>query len=130
METLVLIYQARFERARGRLADARAAADAALARATAPLRANPFDEILARRELAELGEDGVAIADLSCARILAERTGNVLQEGIVRLALAGRLRAIDRAAAEAHLEAAEARFTVARAERWLRRALDLRSLAA
>lgn len=142
METLVLIYQARFARARGRLADARAAADAALARATDPLRANPFDEILARRELAELADqggnrgsndgtsDGVAIADLSRALTLAARTGNVLQEGIVRLALAGRLWTADRAAAIAHLDAAEARFTVARAERWLRRAQDRRGIAA
>ncbi len=134
METLVLIYQARFERMRGRPADARAAADAALARATDPLRANPFDEILARRELAELadqaGDQGVAIADLSRALTLAARTHNVLQEGIVRLALAGRLSTTDRAAAIDHLDAAEARFTVARAERWLRRAQDQRSIAA
>jgi hypothetical protein len=130
METLVLIYQARLETARGELAAARAAAGAALARATDPLRANPFDEILARRALAELGDDGIAIADLSHALSLATRTHNVLQEGIVRLALAGRLWATDRAAAELHLDAAEARFTVARAERWLRRAQDRRGIAA
>ncbi|HEX3757073.1 MAG TPA: protein kinase [Kofleriaceae bacterium] len=130
METLVLIYQARFETARGDLAAARTAADAALVRATDPLRANPFDEILARRALAELGDDGRAIADLARAQALAARTHNVLQEGIVRLALAGRLWADDRAAAAAHLDAAEARFTQARADRWLRRVQDQRSAAA
>jgi len=133
METLVLIYQARRETARGDRATARAAAGAALARATDPLRANPFDEILARRALAELGDDGddgLAIADLSRALTLATRTHNVLQEGIVRLALVGRLWAVDRRAAEAHLDAAEACFTVARAERWLRRAQDQRGIAA
>jgi hypothetical protein len=130
METLVLIYQARFETARGDRAAARAAAEAALARATDPLRANPFDEILARRALAEVGDDGLAIADLSRALTLATRTHNVLQEGIVRLALVGRLWAVDRRAAEAHLDAAEACFTAARAERWLRRAQDQRGIAA
>jgi eukaryotic-like serine/threonine-protein kinase len=129
METLVLIYQARFERARGHLAAARTAGDAALARAIDPLRANPFDEILARRVLAELGDDGRAAAELTRALTLAARTHNVLQEGIVRLALAGRLWAADRAEAAAHLDTAEARFTQARAERWLRRVQDQRGIA-
>ncbi|HMG20881.1 MAG TPA: AAA family ATPase [Kofleriaceae bacterium] len=124
MATLVLVYQARFERARGRLAAARAAADAALARAIDPLRANPFDEILARRALAQLAEPGEAIAELTRAQTIAARTHNVLQDGIVRLALADRLWATDRASAATHLAAAEARFVQARAERWLRRAQD------
>ena len=130
METLVLIYQARFERARGNRAAARAAADAALGRATDPLRANPFDEILARRALADLGDAGEAAGELEQALSLAARTHNVLQEGIVRLALADRLWATDRAHAVAELDAAEARFGQARAERWLKRAQDRRGAAA
>jgi hypothetical protein len=128
MVTLVLIYQARFERARGNLAIARAAADAALGRATDPLRANPFDEILARRALADLGDAGQAAGELARALSVAARTHNVLQEGIVRLALADRLWATDRAHAAAELDAAEARFGQARAERWLRRAQDRRGV--
>ena len=54
METLVLVYQARFERAQGRPEVAREAAEAALRRAVDPVLANPFDEILARRALAPL----------------------------------------------------------------------------
>jgi hypothetical protein len=100
METLVLIYQARFERARGELAAAHAAARAALARAIDPLRQNPFDELLARRALADVDiDDGDAIAELSRAMVLAAQTGNVLQDGIVRLALADRLWGRDRAQA-------------------------------
>src|SRR5262249_40106934 len=103
METLALIYQARFETARGDLAaagggalpGAGVAAAAARARATDPLRANPFDEILARRALADLEDEGEALAELSRALRLAERTRNVLQDGIVRLGLADRLWASD-----------------------------------
>ncbi|HEX7843527.1 MAG TPA: hypothetical protein VF469_38905, partial [Kofleriaceae bacterium] len=127
METLVLIYQSRFERARGDRAVAVAAAAAALSRATDPLRGNPFDEILARRELAELADrDDDAITELSRAMALAAQTGNVLQEGIVRLALADRLWTADRPQAIGHFDAAEARFTTARAEHWLKRAHDRR----
>jgi hypothetical protein len=129
METLVLIYQARFERARGERAAARVAAEAALTRATDPLRANPFDEILARRALASLLDADAAVAQLSQALSLAARTHNVLQDGIVRLALADCIAPTDRPQAAVHLAAAEARFTQARAERWLRRVHD-RSTAA
>jgi hypothetical protein len=122
METLVLVYHARFERARGRLEAARAAADAALARATDPLRRNPFDEILARRALADLPGTADPIGELSQALAIAGRTRNVLQDGIVRLALADRLAAIDRDQAAAHRSAAQARFVQARAEHWLRTA--------
>lgn len=118
METLVWVYKARLERARGQLEAARASAEAALGRALDPLRANPFDEILARRVLAELGDDATALAELTQALALAERTGNVLQEGIARLALAER----QPEQARAHREIAEARFRAARAERWLGRA--------
>ena len=125
METLVLIYRSRFERAQGELPVARAAARAALARATDPLRQNPFDEILARRALADL-DDATAIAELTRALTLAAQTGNVLQDGIVHLALAGRLGTADRPQAVSHLEAAETRFAAARAERWLKRAQERR----
>ncbi len=129
METLVLVYRARFERARGDAAAARAAAEAALTRATDPLRANPFDELLARRALADLAPTPQALAELSCAAALATRTGNVLQHGLVQLALAERTCGADPARSCAHLDdprvrayfdAAEASFTAARADRWLR----------
>lgn len=129
METLVLIYQARFERRRGDLAAARVAAEAALARATDPLRANPFDEILARRALASIDDTGDAIAELMRALQLATRTRNVLQDGIVRAALAEHLWHSDRPGAIAQLEAAEVRFVNARAERWLRRVVERRAAA-
>ncbi len=140
METLVWIYRARLELARGHRALAQTSTAMALARATEPLRANPFDELLARRLLAELSPGAEGLAELQRARALAERTGNVLQEGIVRLALAERARrgsdasdggdasdasdadAGDGQSAQAHLEAAQHSFTTARAERWQRRA--------
>ncbi|HEU4733054.1 MAG TPA: AAA family ATPase [Kofleriaceae bacterium] len=122
METLVLIYQSRFERSRGDQAAARAAAEAALARARDPRRENPFDEILARRALADLRPGAEGITELTCAAAIAARTGNVLQEGIARLTIAERLWDTDRATASEQLELAEARFTTARAERWLKRA--------
>ena len=68
-----------------------------------------------------------AIAELSQALALAARTRNVLQEGIVRLALADRTWKTDRPEALAHLDAAEASFTAARADRWLSRAQDRRA---
>ncbi len=124
METLVLVHRARFELARGAAAAGRAAAEAALARAIDPIRANPFDEILARRALADALAGPAALAELAQAADVAARTGNVLQAGIVELARAER--APDRAQAPAHLEAAEARFAAARADRWLRRARERR----
>ena len=129
METLVLIYRSRFELLRHDAEAARAAALAALARATDPLRANPFDEILARRALADVQGGADASAELSHALALAVRTRNVLQEGIVRLSLADRSWRADRRLALAQLDAAEASFTAARADRWLRRAQDRRSRA-
>jgi hypothetical protein len=124
METLVLVHRSRFELARGDASCARAAAEGALARATDPLRANPFDEILARRALADLGAAPAAIAELSQAAALAARTGNVLQDGIVQLALAERTPATDRARALSHRGAAAARFAAARADRWLERSRE------
>ncbi|HET9621151.1 MAG TPA: AAA family ATPase, partial [Kofleriaceae bacterium] len=127
METLVLVYQSRFELARGNPAAATAAAQAALARATDLLRANPFDEILARRALAEVWPGADGAAQLSQALALAARHHVVLQEGIVRYTLADRTWHSERRQAAKHLTAAEAWFTTARAERWLRRAQERRS---
>jgi hypothetical protein len=126
METLVLIYQSRFERSRGNIAAALGAAAAALGRSTDPLRKNPFDEILARRALADLGDDDAAVTQLSRAAAVAARTHNVLQDGIVRLALAERRWTGDRERAIAYLDEADARFIAARADRWLRRSQDRR----
>lgn len=126
METLTLVYRSRFELARGNRAAARAAAEAARARALEPIRANPFDELLARRALAETSSDKEAVALLTPAAALAARTGNVLQEGLVQLALSERTAAADPDVSRAHLDAAEAAFTAARADRWLRRAQDRR----
>lgn len=120
METLVWIYRARLELARGDRRAAEASARAALARATEPLRANPFDEILARRALAELMEPDARAGELQRALRLAEDTGNVLQAGIVRLAIVEGGDAPGDARAQ--LAAAQACFTAARAERWLKRA--------
>jgi hypothetical protein len=127
METLVLVYQSRFELARGRVAAAVAAAEAALARATDLLRANPFDEIIARRALAEVWPGADGAAQLAQALALAARHHVVLQEGIVRYTLADRVWPHDRKQADKHLDAAEAWFTAARAERWVRRAQERRS---
>ena len=127
METLVLVYRSRFELLRHDVAAARTAAEAALARATDPLRANPFDEILARRALADTEPGDQAVAELSQAVVLAARTRNVLQEGIVHLALADRTWGTDRPEALTHLDAAEASFTAARADRWMKRAQDRRA---
>jgi eukaryotic-like serine/threonine-protein kinase len=127
METLVLVYQSRFELARKDVAAALRAALAALARATDPLRENPFDEILARRALADVQSGAEGIAELSLAMALAESTGNVLQEGIVRYTLAERTWDTDRQQAAAHLGVADARFASARAERWRKRARERRS---
>ncbi|MBE4749725.1 protein kinase [Corallococcus sp. ZKHCc1 1396] len=85
METLVHVYQARFERDQGRLPAALAAAQTALARALDPVLANPWDEILARRALAPLVSKEEGDAHLRHALILAEATGNVLQMGLVYL---------------------------------------------
>jgi hypothetical protein len=126
METLVLVYQSRFELARGRRDAATAAAEAALHRATDLLRANPFDEILARRALAELWPGADGAAQLSQALALAARHHVVLQEGIVRFTLAERTWNTERRHADKHLDAAEAWFAAARADRWLRRAQERR----
>ena len=130
MESLVLVYQARFALARHDVAAARAAAEAALARATDPMRANPFDEILARRALADVRPGAGGDAELARALALAAHTHNVLQEGIVHYTLGDRAWDTDRPQAIARLDAAEACFTAARADRWLARAQDRRARGA
>jgi hypothetical protein len=59
--------------------------------------------------------------------VLAARTHNVLQEGIVRYTLADRTWDLDRRQAITYLDAADASFTAARADRWYRRAQDRRA---
>ncbi len=126
METLVRVYQSRFELAQGRPEAAREAAEAALERSLDPVLANPFDEILSRRALAPLvpGQEGEA--HLWRALSLAEATGNVLQVGLVNLALAERwLEEAPEQAAEA-LDVAEGAFLSVRAGVLLLRVEDLR----
>ncbi|WP_305036140.1 protein kinase [Myxococcus sp. AB025B] len=124
METLLRVYQSRFEREQGHLEAAREAAQTALSRSMDPVLANPWDEVLARRAMAALlpGEDG--LTHLKRALALAELTGNVLQVGHVRLALAERAMTMDAAVAE--LTAAETAFTEARASNLLAQATSLR----
>ncbi len=113
METLLRVYQSRFEREQGNLLAAAEAAEAALTRALDPVLANPWDEIIARRALAALQPGAEGTAHLRRALALAELTGNVLQMGLVRLSLAEREPLSEAAVAE--LAAAEALFTEARA---------------
>ena len=122
METLVLVYQSRFELARGDHEAARSAAEMALGRATDPVRENPFDEILARRALADVESGPASLAQLELARAQAEQTGNVLQEGIILATIAEKMWDTDGPRAALSLEAAEARFIAARAGEWLKRA--------
>ncbi len=126
METMVRVYQSRFERSQGREAAAREAAEVALERAMEPVLENPFDEILARRALAPLvsGEEGVA--HLERALALASESRNVLQVGLVNLALAElRLECAPMEASRA-LDSAERSFLSARATYWLSRVGALR----
>ncbi|WP_244237158.1 serine/threonine-protein kinase [Corallococcus llansteffanensis] len=113
METLVRVYQSRFEREQGRLPAALAAAQAALARALDPVLANPWDEILARRALAPLVSKEEGDAHLRHALLLAEATGNVLQMGLVYLQHAERYGTPEEVMLE--LEIAERAFGTAKA---------------
>lgn len=130
METLVRVYQARFERAQGRWDAAREAAEAALARALDPKLANPFDEILARRALAPLLARPEAEAQLTQALAVAERTGNVLQTGWVNFELAELLQNDAPRRSALALEAAEQAFTAAKATSLLPRITSLRDTLA
>ncbi len=105
---------------------AREAAEAALTRALDPKLANPFDEILARRALAPLLGRNEALAHLSEALAVAERTGNVLQTGWVYLALAGLHGEREPWRSLHALDAAAAAFTAARATSLLPRVAALR----
>ncbi|MBZ4370158.1 serine/threonine-protein kinase PknK [Corallococcus sp. AS-1-6] len=124
METLVHVYQSRFERDQGRLAAALVAAEAALARALDPRFANPWDEILARRALAPLVSRAEGDAHLRHARLLAEATGNVLQMGLVYMQHAERHGTPEEAMRE--LEIAERAFATARATHLQQLAQSLR----
>jgi hypothetical protein len=126
METLVRVYQARFERSHGRAAAAREAAEAALARATDPMLENPFDEILARRELAALAPPDEALAHLKRALVLAEESNNVLQTGLVNLGLADLWIVHSPLEASLALDSAERFFLAARAPGLLARVNRLR----
>jgi hypothetical protein len=114
METLVRVYQSRFERAQGREAAAREAAEAALARSLDPELENPFDEILARRALAPLVPLEEGLSHLGRALALAEESRNVLQLGMVNLELAELWRACAPVEAAQALDAAERSFQAAR----------------
>ncbi|MFL5345990.1 MAG: ATP-binding protein [Hyalangium sp.] len=126
METLVRVYQSRFERSQGHHAAAREAAEAALARALAPELENPFDEILARRALAPLVPMDEAQGHLARALALAAECRNVLQVGLVNVALAELWLGRDSLEASRALDAAERAFRTARANLWLFRVNALR----
>ncbi|ADO74310.1 serine/threonine-protein kinase [Stigmatella aurantiaca] len=115
METLLRVYQSRFERAQGREGAAREAAEAALARALAPLTENPFDEILARRALAPLVPVEEGLAHLKRALAVADESRNLLQTGRVNLALAELLQGRSPQEASQALDAAEKAFREAKA---------------
>jgi hypothetical protein len=126
METLVRVYQSRFELAQGNPEAAREAAEAALRRAVDPVLANPFDEILSRRALAPLVPEAEGHAHLDRARAVAEATGNVLQLGLVNLALAERWLEREPARALEVLDAAERALTTAKASGLLPRVVAIR----
>ncbi|WP_309890851.1 protein kinase domain-containing protein [Archangium sp.] len=126
METLVRVYQSRFELAQGNPEAAREAAEAALRRAVDPVLANPFDEILSRRALAPLVPE--AEGHLERARAVAEVTGNVLQLGLVNLALAERWLERETARALEALDAAERALTAAKAGALLPRVAAIRAV--
>ncbi|HVG63496.1 MAG TPA: protein kinase [Hyalangium sp.] len=126
METLVRVYQSRFERAQGHHAAAREAAEAALDRAMDPVLENPFDEILARRALAPLVAVDEGLAHLARALALASETRNVLQVGLVNLAIAELWAGRSAMEASRSLDAAERAFSAARAFFWQSRVATLR----
>ncbi|WP_394831527.1 protein kinase [Pendulispora rubella] len=126
METLAWIYMSRLERMQDHSDAAREAAERALARATGPERANPFDEILARRALAAVLPGAAGDRELEAARDLADASDNVLQHGIALLSLAERRASGHRAGACALLALAQKHFTAAGATVWLGKASRLR----
>ena len=94
------------------------AADLALARATDPVTASPFDEILARRARAA-AVPAAAKDELTRAIELARASQGTLQEGICHLELARATVDVDRAAAAQSVERAEALFVAVAAPQWV-----------
>jgi eukaryotic-like serine/threonine-protein kinase len=127
METFVLVYRSRFEHERREVAKARKTAEEALYRATTPVMANPFDEILARRALADTLDDDEKVEQLERALLLAEESGNVLQKGIVHFSLARARRHGELRPELSHLDCAEASFLAARATEWSKQVASLRA---
>jgi len=126
METLLRVYQARFEFAQGRDAQAREAAAEALGRATDPVMENPFDEILARRALAPLVPLEEGLGHLKRALALAEDSRNVLQVGLVNMGMAELWLELSPREASRVLDAAEKAFVAAGAPGLLGRVTTLR----
>ncbi|MCU0684731.1 MAG: protein kinase [Polyangiaceae bacterium] len=124
--TILLAYESRAWLARGERGLARQRAEAALARALDPNFANPFDEIVSRRALAAALDGPAALDHLARAAHLAAATDNVLQDGLVHLAIAEAWAPRDRARAQASLAHAEARLGAAGASVWLKQAAALR----
>jgi len=127
METYALVYLSRLERLRDDLHAAREAAELALARATMPRNANPFDEILARRALADLLHGPAGDRELDHARQVASDSGNVLQHGVTLLMLAERRATRHAGGACALLTLSQKYLTAAGASAWLGRATRLRN---
>jgi hypothetical protein len=127
METFVLVYRSRFEHQRGEMAKARKTAEEALHRATTPVMANPFDEILARRAFADTLDDDEKVGQLERALNLAEESGNVLQKGIVHCSLARAHRHGAPSRWLSHLDCADASFSAARATEWSKQVASLRA---
>ncbi|WP_394845050.1 protein kinase [Pendulispora brunnea] len=125
METLAWVYLSRLHALRRDPEAAREAAEQALARAADPLRANPFDEILARRVLAAALPGAEGERELDRARQVANDSGNVLQHGITLLALAERRASSHPGGARALLVLAQKHLTAASAHVWLERATHL-----
>ena len=119
METYVHITRSRFELGRGNRQAARDAATVALARATDPVLANAFDEILARRALAEVEEGHACLVQLELALTLSVATGNILQEGILRWLLAVAVVDHDPVRSGHQWSSARACFAAAGAREWL-----------
>lgn len=117
MATLAQVYRSKVATVRGKRAEAVAGGKRALARATDPALGNPFDEILARRALAETGGPD-AEEHLVRAAALAQKNSIALQEGAAKLALADLLLSSRREeAAQLVLEAEEC-FARSGATRW------------
>lgn len=126
--TFLLAYESRAALAAGDHKVALASAEAALARATDPELSNPFDEIVARRALAAALGGEAGREHLGHAARLAAATDNVLQDGLVHLALAESWASDGQALARARasLDRAEACLSRAGAGVWLARAEALR----